>query len=136
MICAKTQKEPIGNGVMLVGDAAHQTNPMTGGGIASGMKGGQIAGKVAVESLKNKDYSKSSFKPYPKKMYKDFGKNHDRFYRIKESINQLADDDLNYIANQVSKVPSDKRSLSNIFKHAVYKKPTLIIDVLKVFAGV
>ena len=136
VICAKTQKEPIGNGVMLAGDAAHQTNPMTGGGIASGMKGGKIAGKVAVESLKNKDYSKSFFKKYPKKMYKDFGKNHDRFYRIKESINQLADDDLNYIANQVSKVPSDKRSLSNIFKHAVYKKPTLIIDVLKVFAGV
>ena len=25
--------------VMLVGDAAHQINPMTGGGIASGMKG-------------------------------------------------------------------------------------------------
>ena len=29
-------KEPIKNGLMLVGDAAHQTNPMTGGGISSG----------------------------------------------------------------------------------------------------
>ena len=134
--CAKPQREPIGNGVMLVGDAAHQINPMTGGGIASGMKGGQIAGKVAVESLQNNKFSKDFLKKYPKKMLRDFGKNHDRFYRIKEAINQLKDEDLDYIANQVSKVPDTKRSLSTIFKHAVYKKPSIIIDVIKVFAGV
>tara|TARA_B110000196_G_scaffold47179_1_gene37709 strand:- start:641 stop:838 length:198 start_codon:yes stop_codon:yes gene_type:complete len=63
-------------------------------------------------------------------------KTHDRFYRIKESINQLDDNDLNYIADKVSLTPINKRSLSSIFKHAVYKKPSLIIDVLKVFAGV
>ena len=44
---AKTVKKMVGDGVMLVGDAAHFVNPMTGGGIASGMKGGQIAGRVA-----------------------------------------------------------------------------------------
>jgi len=136
VVCAKPQKKPIANGVMLIGDAAHQTNPMTGGGIASGMKGGQIAGQVAAEALSNNDYSIAAFEKYPKKMFKSFGNNHNRFYRIKETINQLADDDLNYIATQVSRVPVNKRSLSNIFKHAVYKKPSLIIDVLKVFAGV
>ena len=134
--CAKPIREPIANGVMLIGDAAHQINPMTGGGIASGMRGGQIAGEIAVKSLNQNDFSKEYLMAYPKKMFKVFGKNHDRFYKIKETINQLSDDDLNYIATEVKKVPDDKRTITTIFKNAVYKKPSIIFDVIKVFAGV
>jgi len=134
--CSKPNKSPINNGLMLVGDAAHQINPMTGGGIASGMRGGQIAGEIAVKGLEKDDYSKDMLKLYPEKIFKTFGKTHERFYRIKETINQLTDDDLTYIAKQVSKIPSDKVGLSDVFKSAVYKKPSLIIDVLKVFAGI
>ena len=134
--CARPMKEPIGDGVMLVGDAAHQINPMTGGGIASGMKGGQIAGQVAVEALKSTNFSKLFLSKYPKRMFKNFGNNHNRFYRIKEAINQLSDNDLNYIAEKAYNIPQNKRSLMGIFKYAVYKKPSLVVDVLKVFAGV
>ena len=134
--CAKPIREPIANGIMLVGDAAHQINPMTGGGIASGMRGGKIAGNIAVDALNSNDFSKQYLNAYPKEMFKVFGKNHDRFYRIKETINQLNDDDLNYIAKKVSKVSEDKRTITTIFKHAVYKKPSIIFDVIKVFAGV
>ena len=69
-------------------------------------------------------------------MFEIFGKNHNRFYRIKETVNQLNDDDLNYIATKVSKVSSNKRTITTIFKHAVFKKPSIILDVIKVFAGV
>ena len=136
VICSKPHKNPISNGLMLVGDAAHQINPMTGGGIASGMRGGQIAGEVAIKALEKGDYSENMLKLYPKKIFKVFGKIHERFYRIKESINQLTDDELTYIAKKVSVIPSDKVGLSDVFKSAVYKKPSLIIDVLKVFAGI
>ncbi len=134
--CPKPNKNPINNGLMLVGDAAHQINPMTGGGIASGMRGGQIAGRIAAKSLEKGDYSISSLKLYPKEMFKIFGKTHERFYRIKETINKLTDEELNHIASKVAKIPSDKVGLSDLFKSAVYKKPSLIIDVLKVFAGI
>ena len=134
--CPKPQKNPINNGLMLVGDAAHQINPMTGGGIASGMRGGQIAGKVSVDALKIGDYSMEFLKIYSNNMMKIFGKNHNRFYRIKETIHGLNDEDLDYIADKVSMIPEHKRGLLDIFKSAVYKKPSLIIDVLKVFAGV
>ena len=73
---------------------------------------------------------------YPKRLFKEFGNNHNRFYRIKESIHQLKDEDLNYIAEKVSEIPENKRTLSSVFKHAVYKKPSLIVDVFKVFAGI
>ena len=118
-----------------VGDAAHQINPMTGGGIASGMKGGQIAGQVATKALSINTFSKKVLSEYPKRMFKEFGNTHNRFYRIKEAIHQLSDDDLNYIAEKAYNIPDHKRSLAGIFKHAVYKKPSLIVDVLKVFAG-
>ena len=134
--CLKPHKEPINNGLILVGDAAHQINPMTGGGIASGMKGGQIGGKIVVSSLKNKDYSIAFLSKYPKKMFKVFGNNHNRYYRIKEAIHQLEDEDFNYIANKVANIPEHKRGLSDVFKAAVFKKPSLMIDVLKVFVGV
>ena len=134
--CPKPHKEPINNGLILVGDAAHQINPMTGGGIASGMRGGQIGGQVVVLSLKNKDYSKMFLSQYPKKMFKVFGNNHNRYYRIKEAIHNLEDEDFNYIANKVANIPENKRGLSDVFKAAVFKKPSLMIDVLKVFVGV
>ena len=66
---------------MLVGDAAHQTNPMTGGGIASGMKGGQIAGRVASKAIKIQKYDKKTLSEYPKTMFKEFGRNYKKLYR-------------------------------------------------------
>ncbi len=134
--CPKPMINPINNGIILVGDAAHQINPMTGGGIASGMCGGKIGGEIAVKALRANDFSKSFLKKYPKNVFKRFGNNHNRFYRIKEAVNQLSDDDLNYIANKSSKIDKDKLTLSHIFKYAVYKKPSILVDVLKVFAGI
>ena len=69
-------------------------------------------------------------------MWKDFGKNYDRFYNIKEVVHNLSDKDLDSIADKVLSIPSDKRTLSSVFKVAVFKKPSLIIDVVRVFAGV
>ena len=134
--CAKPMEKPVADGIMLVGDAAHQINPMTGGGIVAGMKGGWIAGQVAAEAIQNDDYSENSLLEYPKRMRKDFGKNHERFYKIKEATEKLTNEELDSIAEKVLSIPHNKRTLTSVFKAAVFKKPTLIIDVLKVFSGV
>ena len=51
------------------------------------------------------------------------------------AISKLNDEDINYIANKVIKTSVEKRNLGMIFKAAIYKKPSLVFDVLKVFAG-
>ena len=66
----------------------------------------------------------------------DFGKNYERFYNIKQAVENLTDNDLNRIADSVLSIPHNKRTLASVFKAAVFRKPSLIIDVLKVFAGV
>ncbi|MDP6936165.1 MAG: NAD(P)/FAD-dependent oxidoreductase [Candidatus Marinimicrobia bacterium] len=134
--CAKPMVKPIGDGIMLVGDAAHQVNPMTGGGIAAAMKAGWIAGQVAVKACEIGDYSEKQLEAYPKRMFKEFGKSHNLFYKIKETTEKLSDNDLNSIAEKVSNIPFDKRTLTSVFKAAVFKKPSMIVDVIKVFAGV
>ncbi|MBC8479175.1 MAG: NAD(P)/FAD-dependent oxidoreductase [FCB group bacterium] len=134
--CAKPIKNPVADGLMLVGDAAHHVNAMTGGGIISGMKAGWIGGQVAADSIRTGDYSEKFLHEYVKRVKKDFGDTHNRFYKLKETIVNLSDNDLNNIAKEVHKIPEDKRTLTKIFKACVFKKPSLIVDVIKVFAGI
>ena len=133
--CPSPMKSPIKNGLMLVGDAARLINPVTGGGIAAAMRSGLISGQIAADAIKNNDCSEKFLNRYTKRVYKEFANNHERLYRIKETIHKLNDDELNGIADKVSAIDPSKRSLGSVFKTAVYKKPSLIIDVLRIFAG-
>jgi len=133
---AKTVKEMVSDGLMLIGDAAHLVNPVTGGGIISGMRSGLLAAETAVKALNNGGPAKSNLKPFEKAWHKIGGKNHERFYRIKEAIYRFTDDDLNRIADGIIGIPEDERNLFKLFSIAVRKKPSLLIDVARVFTGV
>ena len=134
--CARTLKTIVSNGLMLTGDAARMVNPMTGGGIVSGMRGGLLAAQTAVKAINNGDVSAKSLKPFQKEWHKVGGKNHDRFYRIKETIYKLSDEDIDSIADAVSEIPEGERTITKVFSKAVFKKPSLVVDVVRVFAGV
>jgi digeranylgeranylglycerophospholipid reductase len=121
---------------MLAGDSAHMVNPMTGGGIVPGMRGGMLAGETAAEAIKEDDTSEKYLNRYAKKWHKVGGRNHERFYSIKETVSKLTDDELDSIADAVGKIPPNDRTIAKVFRNAIVKKPSLIIDVMKVFAGV
>ena len=126
-------KKPIKNGLILVGDAARHINPLTGGGIASAMKAGMYAGRVSSEIID--DPSEEKMSPYIKFINDDFIKRHKILYNIKETVSKLSDSDFDKIAMSVSRIPKDKLTLARIFKSAVYKKPSLVFDVVRVLAG-
>ena len=118
-------------GIILVGDAARQVNPLSGGGIASGMIGGSIGGKIAAEAVKNFDLE--HLQNYDKAWNSRLGKRHEIFDRIKSGIYNFTDEKFNSIAHSVAKVPFEKRSLGNIFKTALLNNPSLLVDIAKVF---
>ena len=118
-------------GIMLVGDAARQINPLSGGGIISGMIGGSIAGKVAGEAIISDNLD--VIKDYEVKWHKRLGKRHEMFNRIKNGIYNLSDDKYNSIAHSLRDLPPEKRTLGNVAKSAVINKPSLLIDVAKTF---
>ncbi|HEY9164829.1 MAG TPA: NAD(P)/FAD-dependent oxidoreductase [Candidatus Kryptonia bacterium] len=129
--CAETLERMTMPGLMLVGDAAHQVNPVSGGGIISGMIGGKIAGEVASEIVKSGDMY--LLRRYEKEWEDSLGARHHRYYQIKKVIYKFKDDDLDSIAHEISKRPDKDQTLGNLFKQAVVKHPSLIIDVMKLF---
>jgi len=132
--CAKALPKLVADNVMLVGDAAHQTNPLTGGGIANAMRAGKIAGTVAAKAIRNRDYSEKFLMQYQKEWKKSWGKRHDALYRLKKAVFRLSDEVLNSIASAVNELPPEKRDLTSIFKIALNEKPSLILDAVRVFS--
>jgi len=128
-------KNPIRNGLILIGDAAHHVNPLTGGGIAPAMKGGLFAGKVSCNAISNNNTMEENLKSYIDLINDDFIKRHKILYNIKEVISKLSDKDYDRIASSIVKKNKNNVKLSTIFKAAVYRKPSLIFSVGKVLAG-
>jgi len=120
-------------GIMLTGDAARQVNPLSGGGIISGMIGGSIAGRLAAESVLSS--RPDHIMTYDKAWNDRLGKRHEIFNRIKNGIYNFSDEKFNSIAHSFTKVPADKRTLGSLFRTALLNQPSLLLDVAKVFLG-
>lgn len=129
--CSITLDKISAPGIMLVGDAARQVNPLSGGGIASGMIGGSIAGRIAAESVKMN--RPDHIFNYDKEWYDRIGKKHETYNRIKEGIYNFTDEKFNSIAHSVLKIPVEKRTLGKVFTTALFNNPSLLVDVAKVF---
>ncbi|MFH0735181.1 MAG: NAD(P)/FAD-dependent oxidoreductase [bacterium] len=129
--CATTYKQISAPGLMLVGDAAHQVNPLSGGGIASGMIGGKIAGLIVADAIK--DNNLDLILSYDKAWDNRLGKRHVIFDKIKDGIYNFDDKKFNNIAHSFNKVPLNERSLGSLFKTALLNNPSLLIDIAKVF---
>ncbi len=132
--CDKTLDQIVGDGFLLVGDAAHQVNPITGGGIVPALVAGKIAGEIAGLAIAKGDVSAKALQDYPKRWHKAEGKNHQIFYKLKEYIYKLTDDELEDIANVGLSVPLEKRTMLTLFRAALVRKPSLVLDAIKVFA--
>ena len=131
--CLPTLKQITAPGLMLVGDAARQVNPLTGGGILSGMVAGRIAGEVAAKAVRKGDISIATLAEYPKRWDSEMGKSHQRLYRLKKAVFKLSDQSLNRTAHSMMKLPSASRDLVSLFKTALVKNPKLWIDIVKAF---
>lgn len=129
--CSVTLKNISAPGIMLVGDAARQVNPLSGGGITSGMIGGEIAGVFAAKAVQQNDLS--LILSYDKAWKDKQGGKHEIYNRIKEGIYNFDDEKFNSIARAFSKIPMEKRTLGTLFRTALINKPSLLIDVAKVF---
>lgn len=131
--CAPTLKKIVADGLMLVGDAAHQVNPLSGGGITTAMLAGKIAGEVAAEAIADGDISASRLQKYADLWHRAEGKSHERLYKIKQAIHKLTDEDLNRTAATVLSLDFEKRTIGNILKAALVRHPSFLLDVARAF---
>jgi digeranylgeranylglycerophospholipid reductase len=71
------------DGLMLVGDAARQVDPLTGGGIVNAMTAGRMAAEVAVEAVAAGDTSAASLGRYEARWNRGLGRRMRRNYRLR-----------------------------------------------------
>jgi digeranylgeranylglycerophospholipid reductase len=68
---------------MLIGDAARQVDPLTGGGIANGMAAGRLAAQVAAEAIVEGDVSRARLRRYEELWTAGIGRRMTRNYRLR-----------------------------------------------------
>ncbi|RLC52646.1 MAG: hypothetical protein DRZ79_00840 [Candidatus Cloacimonadota bacterium] len=130
---ANTLKEIFRDRIMLVGDAARQVNPVTGGGIVQGMIAGSIAGKVAADAVKEKRFDKKFLKKYKKEWDKRLGHLQNLHYALKNKFFQLTDEKFNNIVEICKSIPPEKFTLKELFSSAVKGDPKLVAEIAKAF---
>ncbi len=82
------------DGVMVVGDAAGQVKPTSGGGIYTGAVCAKIAGKIAAKAAAEEDCSAGFLLEYDRKWRSEIGKELAMGMRIHNFIGGLGDDEL------------------------------------------
>jgi digeranylgeranylglycerophospholipid reductase len=77
-------KRKVASGLILVGDAARQVDPLTGGGITNAMAAGQLAAEVAVEASAAGDTSGRFLHLYEERWQASIGRKMARNYRLRQ----------------------------------------------------
>jgi len=84
-------KRTFSNRLLVVGDAAGQVKPTTGGGVILGGICGAIAGKVAVEAIKHGRFDGTFLRSYEQSWKKELGKEFRHMLWARRIFNALSD---------------------------------------------
>jgi digeranylgeranylglycerophospholipid reductase len=134
VIVQTTVRSTVADGVVLCGDAAHMINPLSGAGIVNAMKAGRLAGETVAEAIAGGDTSGRRLAPFHDRWMHLLGRDHERFYRVKEQLGKFDDAFYDSLACSVNDIPEDRRTLRRIFRTALVQHPALLPVILRYFA--
>ena len=84
----------VGDRTMLVGDAASQVKPVSGGGLYPGLTAAGILADVAGRALSDGDLSAGRLSEYERRCDRDFGSELRRGYTLRRMFVRMSDEDL------------------------------------------
>ncbi len=119
-------KKTVKDNLLVVGDAARQVNPLTGGGIDSAMRAGNIAGEVAAKALDEGNTSEKRLNEYEKRWREQMGKRLERYLKAKNVLLSLTDEEMDQLAETLSGVKFDKISLMEMLGALMKAHPKLL----------
>lgn len=127
--CSGPIESTTSDGVMLVGDAARQTDPLTGGGILNAMEAGIIAGEVAAKAIAAGNTRKEGLKEYEDRWREDLGRRLARSLEFKEFFVKLTDKDLNMLIGSLAKEDISKMDLQGLLRVLFRLNPKLLWEL-------
>jgi len=134
-------EEMTADNLLVAGDAGHMVDPIHGGGIGIAMEGGRLAGQVAVKALKENKFENKNLNHYTKEWYNLRGNELKRRLKSRHLLEQLTDDDFNYLAESITMDEAlkmgngtlSKAELALLFTKKLIKRPGLIKIIQKYF---
>ncbi|MHC1582048.1 MAG: NAD(P)/FAD-dependent oxidoreductase [Candidatus Syntropharchaeia archaeon] len=123
----------ITNGLMLIGDAARQSDPVTGGGIANAMEAGKIAADVAVQAIERGDPSENSLNEYEERWRSTIGEKIGRTLKVKEMFQSFTDEDFNTLAHSIEGIPIEEYSVFGLMVELVKRNPKMLFKLRHLF---
>jgi len=123
-----------GDRVLLVGDAAAQVKPLSGGGIFTGMRCAQLAAGVADAALRSGDLSGSGLAEYERRWHAELGDEFRRAQYLRRLFLRLSDRDLERIVEALQATGltgsivafGDIDFPSNVARAVLRQSPTLL----------
>ncbi|ADE37109.1 NAD(P)/FAD-dependent oxidoreductase [Methanohalophilus mahii] len=129
-------EKTVSDGLILVGDAARQSDPITGGGIINAMEAGKIAAEVTADAIKRGDYTTNTLNEYETLWRSTIGKEIEYSLVVKETFVKFTDKDLNHLAQSLSNVNFYSLSLKDLL-YALFKaNKKLLWDLRGLFRDV
>jgi len=119
-------KKTVSKNVLLVGDAAVQVDPLSGGGIYNAMHCGRVAGNVLSEAVRKGDFSERFLLRYEKTWRKEIGRNLEKSLKIKDGLEKMSDENLDAIAEAMKDLKFGNMDLKDISKALFHMPPELI----------
>jgi digeranylgeranylglycerophospholipid reductase len=120
----------VGNGILLVGDAARQVNPMTGGGIANSCIAGKIAGEVIGEAVEEGNFSAAFLDRYEKGWRRRLEESLYINYVAREKLMSLGNEAINKIVRTLAEVGIETLSTLEIIKVISDRHPELLEELM------
>jgi digeranylgeranylglycerophospholipid reductase len=122
-------KELVADGLMVVGTAAHQVDPIHGGGMALAMEAGGIAGEVAAKCALQGSVDKQHLSEYEKRWRKKAGLKLLRRLRLRKVLEKLNDADFNAIFEHLDEEDLNKLIKGDykpVVRKVLLKRPQLL----------
>lgn len=117
------------DGFIVAGTAAHQVDPIHGGGIALAMLAGIMAGETAVNAIEAKDYSRNKLIEFEEVWNNEEEEKLKKRLKLRKALEKLSDDDLNVVIKTIDDEDIEKLLESNftpVVKKVLLKRPQLL----------
>ncbi|MFH1759822.1 MAG: NAD(P)/FAD-dependent oxidoreductase [bacterium] len=122
-----TLKKITCNGLLLIGDAAHQVNPLTRAGILEAMRAGSIASEVITRAIISGDTCNRSLEIYKKNWDKLLGQRHKMLFKVKKAFTDFDNKILNQAIDSIKGTDNEEISIETIIKPIILKNPSLLL---------
>jgi len=121
--------QSVADNLLLVGDAARQVDPITGGGLMHSIEAGRYAGETIGKAVEKQQFDTKMLSDYETRWKEAFGKKLHRNYVAKEIMLDMEDKTLDMLADSLKDYKFEEFSTLSIIKAMVTKHPSLLVKL-------